>query len=122
MRELQQHAGIERIVQAPLARRAVGTTLRRAVARLHDHPCLRCNSKVKQPVSPSVQQLSGQKLTQSVLEMLKHHEVIGVAGWETKLVKKLPKELKGSLPTVEEIEAELAEHSQSAPRAPQRKR
>ncbi|MEP7120183.1 MAG: PDDEXK nuclease domain-containing protein [Byssovorax sp.] len=32
---------------------------------------------------------------------------IGVAGWETKLVEKLPEELKGSLPTVEEIEAEL---------------
>lgn len=32
---------------------------------------------------------------------------IGVAGWETKLVEKLPKALKGSLPTVEEIEAEL---------------
>jgi hypothetical protein len=33
---------------------------------------------------------------------------IGVAGWETTLVEKLPEELKGSLPTVEEIEAELA--------------
>jgi predicted nuclease of restriction endonuclease-like (RecB) superfamily len=33
---------------------------------------------------------------------------IGVAGWETKLVEKLPKALKGSLPTVEEIEAELS--------------
>ena len=32
---------------------------------------------------------------------------IGVAGWETTLVEKLPKELLGSLPTVEEIEAEL---------------
>ena len=32
---------------------------------------------------------------------------IGVAGWETRLVEKLPKELKGSLPTVEEFEAEL---------------
>lgn len=32
---------------------------------------------------------------------------IGVAEWETKIVAKLPKELKGSLPTVEEIEAEL---------------
>ena len=32
---------------------------------------------------------------------------IGVAEWETKIVKKLPKEFKGSLPTVEEIEAEL---------------
>lgn len=33
---------------------------------------------------------------------------IGVAGWETSLVEQLPKELRGSLPTVEEIEAELA--------------
>ena len=32
---------------------------------------------------------------------------IGVAEWETKLVETLPEELKGSLPTVEEIEAEL---------------
>lgn len=32
---------------------------------------------------------------------------IGVAQWETKLVESLPKELEGSLPTVEEIEAEL---------------
>jgi hypothetical protein len=33
---------------------------------------------------------------------------IGVAGWETALVEKLPKELKGVLPSVEEIEAGLA--------------
>lgn len=33
---------------------------------------------------------------------------IGVAGWETTLVEKLPEDLKGSLPTVEEIEAGLA--------------
>lgn len=32
---------------------------------------------------------------------------IGVADWETKIVTTLPKEFKGSLPTVEEIEAEL---------------
>lgn len=32
---------------------------------------------------------------------------IGVAGWEDSLVAHLPKELKGSLPTVEQIEAEL---------------
>ena len=31
-----------------------------------------------------------------------------VAEWETELVAKLPAELRGSLPTVEEIEAELA--------------
>ncbi|MCE9637372.1 MAG: PDDEXK nuclease domain-containing protein [Planctomycetes bacterium] len=33
---------------------------------------------------------------------------IGVAGWETRIVEKLPRALKGSLPTVEEIEAELS--------------
>lgn len=33
---------------------------------------------------------------------------IGIAGWQTTLVEKLPKALKGSLPSVEEIEAELA--------------
>lgn len=33
---------------------------------------------------------------------------IGVAGWETKIVEKLPENLKGSLPTVEEIEAEFS--------------
>jgi hypothetical protein len=33
---------------------------------------------------------------------------IGVADWQTTLVEKLPDDLKGSLPTVEEIEAELA--------------
>ena len=33
---------------------------------------------------------------------------IGVAQWETQITEKLPENLKGSLPTVEEIEAELA--------------
>ncbi len=32
---------------------------------------------------------------------------IGVAGWETMLVENLPEDLRGSLPTVAEIEAEL---------------
>lgn len=32
---------------------------------------------------------------------------IGVAGWQTKIVKALPKKLDGILPTVDEIEAEL---------------
>ncbi len=31
----------------------------------------------------------------------------GVADWETRLVDKLPRELEGSLPTIEQIEAEL---------------
>lgn len=33
---------------------------------------------------------------------------IGVAGWETKIVEKLPEDLKDSLPTVQELEAELS--------------
>lgn len=33
---------------------------------------------------------------------------IGVAGWETKIVESLPQALKGSLPTVQELEAELS--------------
>lgn len=32
---------------------------------------------------------------------------IGVEEWETCIVEKLPKDLRGCLPTVEEIEAEL---------------
>jgi predicted nuclease of restriction endonuclease-like (RecB) superfamily len=47
---------------------------------------------------------------------------IGVAEWETKIVETLPDNLKGSLPTVEEIEAELVGIPDSAPRAPRRKR
>lgn len=31
---------------------------------------------------------------------------VGVAGWENRIVEQLPEELKGSLPTVEEIETE----------------
>lgn len=34
---------------------------------------------------------------------------IGVAKWQTKLVESLPKNLKGSLPTIEQIESELSE-------------
>jgi len=33
---------------------------------------------------------------------------IGVADWETRLTETLPDDLKGSLPSIEEIEAELA--------------
>lgn len=36
---------------------------------------------------------------------------IGVASYETKLVESLPKNLKNTLPTVEEIEAELEKHT-----------
>lgn len=49
---------------------------------------------------------------------------VGVAEWETKLVDTLPKALRGSLPTVEEIEAELgaggAAGRKSAPRSGRR--
>jgi len=34
---------------------------------------------------------------------------IGVAQWETQLTQNLPEDLKGSLPSIEEIEAELKE-------------
>ncbi len=33
---------------------------------------------------------------------------LGVAGWETRLVDSLPEELEGSLPTIEQLEGELA--------------
>ena len=36
---------------------------------------------------------------------------ITVAEWETKLTQSLPDNLKGSLPTIEEIEAELSTKS-----------
>jgi predicted nuclease of restriction endonuclease-like (RecB) superfamily len=39
---------------------------------------------------------------------------IGVAGWQTKLVDELPKEFKGSLPTVEEIERELGQKNDNS--------
>jgi predicted nuclease of restriction endonuclease-like (RecB) superfamily len=47
---------------------------------------------------------------------------IGVAGWETKLVEKLPRSLQGSLPTVEELEAELSspDPPRAKPRRPQK--
>ncbi len=34
------------------------------------------------------------------------HKPMGVAAYETKIVSSLPKKLKGTLPTIEEIEAE----------------
>lgn len=37
---------------------------------------------------------------------------IGVSGWETKLAESLPSELKGSLPSIEELEAELTRGSE----------
>lgn len=37
---------------------------------------------------------------------------IGVAEWQTKLVNSLPESMKGSLPSIDEIEAELEHHPQ----------
>lgn len=42
---------------------------------------------------------------------------VGVAEWETKIVEKLPKDLEGSLPTIEQIEAELARRTMDAGKA-----
>lgn len=41
------------------------------------------------------------------------HKPMGVAGYETKIMESLPQDLKGSLPTVEEFEAELAKDENS---------
>jgi predicted nuclease of restriction endonuclease-like (RecB) superfamily len=38
---------------------------------------------------------------------------IGVADWETRIVKSLPRELRGSLPSIEEIEAELSDNGRT---------
>lgn len=38
---------------------------------------------------------------------------IGVADYETEIVKRLPKELKSSLPTIEELEAEFEKYIES---------
>jgi hypothetical protein len=43
----------------------------------------------------------------NVQKLLLINKPIGVADYTTKLVESLPKKLKSSLPTVEEIEAEL---------------
>ncbi len=47
---------------------------------------------------------------------------IGVADWATKIVTRLPNAYKGSLPTVEEIEAELAELTNSEGQTGMRKK
>jgi hypothetical protein len=38
---------------------------------------------------------------------------IGVAEWQTQLVQSLPEELKGSLPSIQEIEAEFGPEGSS---------
>ncbi len=47
---------------------------------------------------------------------------IGVAEFEVKLVEKLPKELKSSLPTIEEIEAELSVMPTKKKKSPRKKK
>lgn len=47
---------------------------------------------------------------------------IGVAQWETHLVASLPDELRGSLPTIEELEAELSSTSLPTPSSATRSR
>ena len=63
-----------------------------------------------------------QKLTQLMAGVTNRSRLIGVSEWETKIVEALPDNLKGSLPTVEENEAELAEYPQIASQGPRRKR
>ena len=103
MPERQHHAGIEKIAQEPLAQSANSAIVQQAVAQLAES-CRRRN------------------LTQPAAGVTDCSLLIGVAEWETKIVGALPDNLKGSLPTVEEIEAELAEYPRSAPRSPRRKR
>ena len=46
---------------------------------------------------------------------------VGVAEWETTIVEKLPKDLEGSLPTIEQIEAEFATNAKPKRKPQQRK-
>lgn len=59
---------------------------------------------------PSIGLLLVKKKNQMVVEysLAGHSKSIGVAQWERQLTRSLPDELKSSLPTVEEIEAELS--------------
>ena len=59
--------------------------------------------------SPTIGLLLCRSKKRIVVEYALRHlkRPVGVAEWETKLVEKLPQELRGALPTVEEIEAAL---------------
>ena len=46
---------------------------------------------------------------------------IGVAEWQTKLVESLPKDLRGNLPTIEEIELELGKSAVKTPSKSEKK-
>jgi len=58
---------------------------------------------------PSIGLLLCRSKSRVVVEYALRHlkRPVGVAEWETQLVDKLPEDLRGTLPTVEEIEAEL---------------
>jgi predicted nuclease of restriction endonuclease-like (RecB) superfamily len=62
---------------------------------------------------PSIGLLLCRSKNKVVVEYALRHlkRPIGVAEWETNIVKSLPKEFAGILPTVEEIEAELTDQS-----------
>ena len=47
------------------------------------------------------------KHTVMCLPLAGYTKPIGVADWERQITRSLPEELKSSLPTIEEIEAEL---------------
>jgi predicted nuclease of restriction endonuclease-like (RecB) superfamily len=71
---------------------------------------------------PSIGLLLCREKNRVVVEYALRHlrRPIGVAEWETKLVERLPRSLRGSLPTVEEIEAELSRELRRKPRVPRR--
>lgn len=75
-----------------LWRRLHGTPEQRAEARHRLVGLLLCRSRDQVQVEYALRDMA---------------KPIGVAEWETQIAKKLPEELKGSLPTAEEIEAEL---------------
>lgn len=72
---------------------------------------------------PSIGLLLCRSKNKVVVEYALRHlkRPIGVAQWETSIVKALPKEFTGILPTVEEIEAELAERDKGKSGARRRK-
>jgi hypothetical protein len=61
------------------------------------------------PKYPTIGLLLCRGKNKGVVEYALRHlnRPLGVANWETQLVDKLPKEFEGSLPTIEQFEAEL---------------
>ena len=68
---------------------------------------------------PSIGLLLCRSKNKVVVEYALRHlkRPIGVAEWETSIVKSLPKEFEGILPTVEEIETELTDQRENKSRA-----